>query len=421
MKIISVTGTKGKTTVTRILSHVLHAAGNNTLHVDTDGYYINQVQQGTLDESKALFNLVPTVSPGKYLLSMKEFFPDYVAVLECSIGSSGSAGLGYGYHHVGIFTNVFEDHLGASKRLKTRADIAKHKSFIFKNLRAEGYAIFNADDKLVTKQLEKLPADLPTKRIPCGLTFTHFDIESHLNAGGVCFTVEAGWAVLKEKQNTRKLIELSSLPWTFNGIFLPSVYNVLFVLAGIYGYLDGKIPTTYLKPLRDYRFPLEGGRITLFQAPNGTRIIMDYAHEKNSLRAIGQLAKKIARENKGRALGVVRLAPDRTDKMIHETGRSIAKSFDQHIVYDKIDGVAKKEYRAQRGEIRYRAIGEVSKIFFEGLQSAGVQPEYELTEEGAIRKAAALAKANDVVVVICGDDHTKTVRWIQKYFKAQLA
>ena len=93
MKIISITGTKGKTTVTRVLSYVLHRLGENTLRVDTDGHYINELQKSTLTDSKNIFSLVPTVCPGKYLLDMRKYCPSYTAILETAIGSSGKGGL----------------------------------------------------------------------------------------------------------------------------------------------------------------------------------------------------------------------------------------------------------------------------------------------------------------------------------------
>jgi len=98
MKIISITGTKGKTTVTRALSEIIYKSGENVLRVDTDGHYINEKRKSTLEDSKKLFMLVPTVCPGKYLLDVKKYFPDFTAVFETAIGSSGSAGLGYGLH-----------------------------------------------------------------------------------------------------------------------------------------------------------------------------------------------------------------------------------------------------------------------------------------------------------------------------------
>lgn len=48
MKIISITGTKGKTTVSRILDHVIHSLGETTLRVDTDGHFINEKQKAPL-------------------------------------------------------------------------------------------------------------------------------------------------------------------------------------------------------------------------------------------------------------------------------------------------------------------------------------------------------------------------------------
>jgi len=42
-----------------------------------------------------------------------------------------------------------------------------------------------------------------------------------------------------------------------------------------------------------------------------------------------------------------------------------------------------------------------------------------LEEKKAIKRSAELAKKGDVVVVICGDDHKKTVEYVQDYFKAK--
>ena len=130
MKIISITGTKGKTSVARIIDYVLRNSNKTTLRVDNDGHYINGKRKSTLDDSINFFGKTPSVCPGKYLITMKRYFPDFTAILECSIGSAGE-GLGYRFHDVGIFTNVYFDHIKKEKGIKTRRDLANRKSFIF--------------------------------------------------------------------------------------------------------------------------------------------------------------------------------------------------------------------------------------------------------------------------------------------------
>jgi len=418
MKIISVTGTKGKTTVVRALDFVLRKSGTSTLRVDTDGHYINGKQKSTLGDSKKLFMLVPTVCPGKYLLDARKMYPDFTAVFETAIGSSASAGLGYGLHQIGIFTNILEDHLKASKRLQTKADLAKAKRFIFNRIDVEGTVIFNADDKYVCSQIEAVPEfRKPVYFLPVGLDFKYFDLKSHLKKNGKYITVENDWVVIKGKKTNNRIIAIKDIVWTFNGAFQPSVFNLMFIIGGIYVHNQGKVTATNLHYLKKYRFDKFGGRLTLLENKKGVKILVDYAHEKFSLEEVAKLGKAIST---GRVIGVIRLAPDRQDEIIYETGKYIADKYDDLIVYDKIDGVVRKEYKGRKSFFN-RKIGEVSQILYQGIRDNKKQGLVErvVREDLAIKRAGELAQKGDLVVVICGDDHKRTVKLAQKYFKAK--
>src|SRR5687768_6488085 len=125
-KIISVTGTKGKSTITYVVSSIINES-ETVLRVDTTGYYINNEQRGTFYDSTSIAGLVPTVAPGRFLTAMQNE-DEFTAVLECSLGCSNAPGLGYSHHSVGVFANVLDDHLGSTKRLKSRQDIAEAKN-----------------------------------------------------------------------------------------------------------------------------------------------------------------------------------------------------------------------------------------------------------------------------------------------------
>ncbi len=418
MKIISVTGTKGKTTVVRALDFVLAKSGIRTLRVDTDGHYINGKQKSTLEESKKLFMLVPTVCPGKYLLDARKMYPDFTAVFETAIGSSASAGLGYGLHQIGIFTNILEDHLKASKRLQTRMDLAKAKRFIFNRIDVDGTVVFNADDKYVCSQIGAVPKfRKPVYFLPAGFDFKYFDLKKHLKSGGEYVTVEDGWVVVKNDKKTNKIIAVDEIVWTFNGAFRPSIFNLMFIIGGIYVHNGGRVTDKNKKYLKQYRFDKFGGRLTLLENRKGVKILVDYAHEKFSLEEVAKLGKAIAKE---KVMGVVRLAPDRQDEVIYETGEYIANKYDDLIVYDKIDGVVRKEYKGRKSFFN-RKIGEVSKIFYKGIKENKKTGQVEriIREDLAIKRASKISKEGDLVVVICGDDHKRTVKLVQKYFKAK--
>ncbi|HYJ92627.1 MAG TPA: cyanophycin synthetase, partial [Pyrinomonadaceae bacterium] len=111
--IISITGTNGKTTVTRLIAHVLRGSGLTVGFTTTDGTYIQnqQIVQGdnTGPVSAQLVLKDPTVQ---------------VAVLETARGGIIRAGLGFDHCDIGIVTNIAADHLGL-KDVNTLEDLAR--------------------------------------------------------------------------------------------------------------------------------------------------------------------------------------------------------------------------------------------------------------------------------------------------------
>jgi cyanophycin synthetase len=417
MKIISVTGTKGKTTVVRSLSNVIYRARGNTLRVDTDGYYINEKQKGDLALSKNLCGLVSSVCPGRFLMTMQKYYPNFTAILECSLGSSGSAGLGYRKHDIGIFTNVMEDHLGSSDRLKTKSDIARAKRFIFRRITLDGWAVFNADDEYVVSQLEAINPKHKITLIPIGMHANNFPLTQHLKDGGEWITYEHDWIILKSKSQSERLIYVPDVAWTFGGHYSPSIYNLMLIIGGLYANYDKKIPKKVLQLVTKTKLDRYGGRLTLLKSKNDVKIIIDFAHEKYSINEVGKLAKKLIRQE-GKTIGVVRLALDRTDDLIKETGRYIANSFDSFVVYDKIDGILRKPTLIDPRKKFQHITGRVSSLLFEAIHVINKNSIRIAQEDLAIAEAARQAQPGDVVVVIANDDSKQTLKFVQKYFKA---
>jgi cyanophycin synthetase len=418
--IISITGTKGKTTVTGVIADILQHYGRYVLKVDTKGHYVNGELKGTLDESRALYGLVPTVAPGRFLYELKDHEKKGVAVLETALGSSSLSGLGYKCHNIGIFLNVFEDHLGSSSRLKTRQDIAHAKRFVFERLDIGGYAVFNADDDLVVDAIKSTPEGIGVQLVPFGLKFD--SVKRHLAEGLSAVMVDDGWVVMASGQRRQKIVKVSDVAMTFEGHFTPSVYNLMAVVGGLYGFFGGKLPTDLGKVLKSYRLNSQDGRLTLFKSKDrNVKILADYAHEKYSLREVGKLARQLAGAG-GRSIGVVRLAYDRTDELIRETGQYIANDFDSFVVYDKIDGYWRKPRKQLRSRIfKGEKVGRVSDILHEAIKAKNSNCERILREDKAVARAAELAGDGDVVVVIVNDDIRRSLDFIKQSFNAELA
>ncbi|MDD5652418.1 MAG: hypothetical protein PHX98_03430, partial [Candidatus Moranbacteria bacterium] len=237
-----------------------------------------------------------------------------------------------------------------------------------------------------------------------------------IREGGKAITVKDNRIVIESQKGSEKIIDVNDIEWTFGGEFRPSVYNLMFIIGGLYAYNGGRVTQKNKKFLKEYEMDKFGGRLTMLENKKGVKIMIDYAHEKFSLAEVAKLGRKMARNN---LIGIVRLAPDRKDEIIFETGKYIADRYDSFIVYDKIDGVNKKEYKGRKGNFNRKA-GEVSKILYDGIISKKNKNDVEriLEEEKAVKRASEVAKSGDLVIAICGDDHKKTVDYVKKYFKA---
>jgi len=427
---ISVTGTKGKTTVVNILSDVLRRSGNfdNVLHVDTTGHYLNGKRKSTLQDSLALWGLVPTVSPGRYLY---EFLPPKftetknVAVLESALGSSTLAGLGYKYHQVGIFLNVLEDHLGSSSRLQTRDDILKAKSFILDKVsKTDGWLVLNADDEYVMKLYKetKTTKYKQVKVLLIGLGLTE-DILQKYEAEGFVTIDKNDYVVYQQvkKKKSIRIVSTKQVSWTFAGNFTPSLYNLMAVAAGLIGLSKGKNFKNIKELLSTSKLPNDGGRLTLFENRNGVKILADYAHEKYSLAEVAKLARSLT-TSRGRVLGVVRLAYDRTDELIEDVATYIAPYYDEFIVYDKIDGYFRKPKKDLQSKKFVQEVGKISQTFTDALVKNKDTDSVTrvLREDFAIAEAAKKAQVGDVVVVIVNDNIKQSLQFIKENFVAKL-
>lgn len=409
--IISIAGSKGKTTVTRLLGHLFVKRGRATLRVDTDGHYYNGSRRSTLDESKQLYGLVPTVSPGRYLRSLKNV-KNGIAVIETAIGCANIyGGLGYRFHNIGIFTNVFEDHIGEG--IKDRDQLASLKGkYIFKRIHPKGgVAVFNADDPLVVAQLHRIPEGATI--LPVGIEFSAFDIEKHLQEGGRAVTIRDNIIYTLRADKEFPVLDATEVPWTFQAMFVPSLYNLMFVLGAVFAENGFKMPKKLLPKIKSLKLD-GGGRLRLLESrTSGIKVLLDYAHEKYSLRKVGQLASKLT---EGKTIGVVRLAPDRTDKLLQDTGKFIANNFDIIVVYDKIDGVQYTEITNLRtGQVR--KTGEVSKLLYDAIkkqQKEGHKVYRKVKEEDAVRHALSLAEKGDIVVHIVNDNNKKSETLVKK-------
>ena len=99
--IVAVTGTNGKTTVTRMIAHVLAATGKTVGMTTTSGIHIGVREVAHGDMTGPLSAQAILCDPAVE-----------VAVLETARGGIVRGGLGYDWSDVAVMTNMQLDHIG---------------------------------------------------------------------------------------------------------------------------------------------------------------------------------------------------------------------------------------------------------------------------------------------------------------------
>ncbi len=177
--ILSITGTNGKTTTTRLLAHIFKQTGKVVGYTTTDETYIGDflVEAGdnTGPQSAQLILQDPTVE---------------VAVLETARGGILRSGLAFDAANVGVVLNVAADHLGIGD-IDTIDQLAHLKSVVAEAVFPDGYAILNADDPRVAAMAERTKANV-------GYFTMNPDSElvrNHIQKGGVAAVYENGFFI----------------------------------------------------------------------------------------------------------------------------------------------------------------------------------------------------------------------------------
>lgn len=410
--IVSVTGTKGKTSIVRALAAVLAPYVDNLLRVDTEGVWLNNRQKFTHQDSKRIWGLAPGNAPGRFMSLLANKSGLGAAILEANLFSSGPSGLGYSAHKVGVFTNVYPEHLGSVKRLQTSRDIAKAKGFIFARISDKGYAVFNADNKYVLSQYGRIPKHKKITKIACSakgeITSVPADIQIFIRDKQIISLVKG-----KEKS----LGFLTSYKMYIPG-FEGSAMNILLILGALTGYFDGNLKRSVVSQLQAYQPDVASGRLVIFESKAGTKVIFDFAHEQKSLQSVATLARELSPD--GQIIGVLRLSPTKSDALIEKIAGRISRYYDYFIIYDKVDGKVRLP-DSSLSPFRKEKIGHTSKVFSQALIKSGAKRVERIPQEDkALKRAVSLAGRRDVIVFIQGNDAATSLANLQKRFNNQL-
>lgn len=151
MKVVGITGTKGKTTVTVFLGRLLNAVGVKTGYISTAVYYL-----GVGKEQQNVFKMT-TIDPvqlQRYLKTMQYVGCKCVILEMSSQGLESNRHLGIFGFDAAVFLNLYPEHIDAHGSMEK---YVAAKALLFENLRTNGIAIVNGEFKESETMLEHIP------------------------------------------------------------------------------------------------------------------------------------------------------------------------------------------------------------------------------------------------------------------------
>jgi cyanophycin synthetase len=407
--IVAVTGTNGKTTTARMISHIFKGMGRKVGMTSTDGVIIDERLLIRADAS----------GPRSARMVLQNPRVDF-AVFEVARGGILREGLGYEHNDVAVVLNVQPDHLGL-RGIDTVEQLADVKAVLVEAVPRDGHAVLNADDPLVREMRRRCSGQvvwfsMAQRDTPEGGEVRDM-IDAHCRRGGKALVLEpterGEMIVVRHGRRDMQLAWTHLLPSTFAGRARMNVQNALAAAAAAFA--AGA-------PLHDIRQGLRTFSTNYYLAPgrlnevevNGVNVIVDYCHNAPGMRMLGDFVDRLGDSlesgselGKPSRIGVIATAGDRRDEDMRELGEVAAAHFDVVIVREDLS-------------LRGRERGETAALVAEGVRKAmesGVrckQVETIHDEIAAVQHAMARANRGDLVVV-CVDKHAAVMAELENW------
>ena len=367
--IIAVTGTNGKTTTTRLISHIVKNNGYRVGFTTSDGIY---VQNSMLTKGD-------TTGPVSAEFVLKDPTVEF-AVLETARGGILRAGLGFSRCDVAVVTNIQEDHMGLSD-IHTLKDMARVKGVVARAVKRDGYVVLNADNPYCVSI---------SKTVDCNIAYFSMDetnpvIIEHCSKGGVVAIFENGYITIKKGEWKFRVERVTNIPLTFGGKVNFMIYNVLAATLATY---------TYGFTIEDIRLNLQTfipsaaqtpGRMNVFEFKD-FKVLIDFAHNPDGYRGIKEF---LDLSDSAYKIGIITGTGDRRDDDIREMGRLATQMFD-HII------IRQDKY------LRGREADDIVNLIVEGIVELNKEQSYEYIpkEVEALKHAFSLAKPGSYIVAL---------------------
>lgn len=367
--VVSITGTNGKTTTTRLMSHVLKKMGNNVGMTCTDGIYLNDKCIHKGDDSG--FNSARTILMNKDV---------DVAVLETARGGLIKKGLAYDLADVAIITNITNDHLGLNG-VNSIKELSFAKALVGEAVKDDGFVIVNADDKYSKTIINRFKAEK--------IYFSKYKenplIQENISNGKIAIFIENDNICVINNNKRYEIISTKDLPISYDGKLEYNVENAMAACGGLIGL---KVDYCMIsKGLMDFELNSEhnSGRFNMYNYCD-RKIILDYAHNIEGYKAVISSLKKINEKNN--LIGVIGIPGDRKNDVGYAIGEICANNLDKIVI---------KEDKDKRG----RKNGEIADLLKKAILKINKNANLKvcLDEVEALKYALNISNKDDIIVV----------------------
>lgn len=256
MKVIGITGTKGKTTTTYMVKSILESAGHKVGLIGTIEAVIGEER-------------IPAANTTPESLTIQEYFQRMVeAGCDCAVMEVSSQGLmlhrtaGIPFE-IGIFTNIEPDHIGPAEH-ESFEDYMRCKGLLFRQCKL---GIVNADDAHLEQVL---------KGHTCRIETFGFSEGADLRATDTKLVSRPGYLGIDYKVSGLMDLDVEiDIPGKF------SVYNSLTAIAICRHF--GVAKENIIEALAKARVK---GRIEMIKVSDEFTLMIDYAHNAMSLESL---------------------------------------------------------------------------------------------------------------------------------------
>ena len=393
--VVSISGTNGKSTVTRLITHILVRAGRHVGTTTSDGVLVDErmVEPGDW------------TGPGGAHQILARHDID-VAVLETARGGIVLRGVGYESNDASVLTNVSSDHLDL-QGIHTLPELAEVKSTVARITRPDGWVVLNADDPLVAAVVRRVRGHIALFTLQGDESLV---VRRHRQRGGRAYLVRDGMMVEANGETDSEIVEVTRVPLTIGGLARHNVANALAAAGGARGV--GASLAQVRDGLIDFAPNAERspGRLNLYRL-GAKVVIVDFAHNEAGIAAVLDVAEGISGGAAGRAApitAIIGTAGDRPDDTLRGIGRVAAERAQRIAI--------KQTLTYLRGRSAESVVGELLAGVVSGGFAADDIPIYESETQALQAELSGAAGAGAdggrpdaarVIVLMCHEERTE--------------